>query len=96
MIWVREKIIFRYEFGMWLVLVVGEVGKKSAPFCGGYRVAIDLMGSYTTRGKIASFLLGLLRLLLSSWSRTAGAVLHSWVGTLGNEFFITRGGAAFD
>ena len=49
MIWVREKIIFRYEFGMWLVLVVGEVGKKSAPFCGGYRVAIDLMGSYHSR-----------------------------------------------
>jgi len=35
MIWVREKIIFRYEFGMWLVLVVGEVGKKSAPFLWG-------------------------------------------------------------
>jgi hypothetical protein len=27
MIWLRKKIICRYEFGMWLVFVVGEVGK---------------------------------------------------------------------
>jgi hypothetical protein len=48
MIWGEKVLIFRYNFGMCLVFVVGEVRKKSVPFfCGG--VAVDLMWSYHSR-----------------------------------------------
>jgi hypothetical protein len=32
MIWGEKVLIFRYNFGMCLVFVVGEVRKKSVPF----------------------------------------------------------------
>lgn len=72
---------------MWLVFVVGESRKKSAPFCGG---CIDLMGSYHSR-KIAIFLLGFLRLLMSSWKQE-----QFGLPGFGTSVFYTRGGFAFD
>jgi len=45
----EKVLIFRYDFGMCLVFVVGEVRKKSVSFffCGG--VVVDLMWSYHSR-----------------------------------------------